>query len=139
MIVEYDATGMITHIVNDPVPPGLVDLMRERGRTLIELIPDYSEDGAGAAEVDLIGDYVDVDTQEIKKRPVVEFPAEITLAIGDSYKIENLPDPLSLVIDSRRYEITGGELELEGEMPAEYFIYVDSFPYYPSRIKVVVA
>ncbi|PZR92239.1 MAG: hypothetical protein DI537_13710 [Stutzerimonas stutzeri] len=50
MIAEYDASGRIFHIVNDPVPAGLVERLTEMQATFLDLppepLPDMPELGA---------------------------------------------------------------------------------------------
>ncbi|MBN8241858.1 hypothetical protein JF546_02395 [Nitratireductor aquimarinus] len=39
MIVEYDEAGRIFHVISDPVPEGLAELMRENGQAFLDLPP----------------------------------------------------------------------------------------------------
>ncbi|WP_299937489.1 hypothetical protein [uncultured Nitratireductor sp.] len=39
MIVEYDETGRIFHVISDPVPEGLASVMLEHGKVFLDLPP----------------------------------------------------------------------------------------------------
>ena len=39
MIIEYDETGRIFHMISDPVPPSMIDLLTEKGHTFLNLPP----------------------------------------------------------------------------------------------------
>lgn len=138
MIVEYAEDGTIIHIVNDPVPVGLVDIMLANGAVLIDLPPVQTPEGLKFAEVDFMRDFVNVTTKEISSRPVIDMPSEVNLKVGETTVLSGLPDPIHLLLDGEPVEITGGELELSGDMPSSYILTVNQFPYMPSVTKVVV-
>lgn len=182
MIVEYAPSGQIIHMVSDPVPLGLIAVLRENGRPFIEVspmrLPDIQAtdmdgnllfdtiqqaviDESGAAVVDEAGAPVTktveipvmltgrlqhvnvsfednyVDNGSLVIRPSVDLPAEVRLAIGETTSIA-LPKPCRILIDGEPAMVEEGVLELEGEMPAEYTIQVDHFPFKPATMKVIV-
>lgn len=183
MIVEYDQTGRISHVVFDPVPEGFVDLLNENGKTFLNLPPEplpdlplfdeegnqlfdttyesvLDEDGAqifaddGSEMVRVIKTplmdtgrmaYADVDIDRdfvmngmVLERPKIDLPEEISLAVGETYTVKDLPDPARFFLDREQIQVEGGKLEIEGEMPAEYTIRFDQFPYVPLNVKVTV-
>ena len=161
MIVEYDNNGSIIHIINDPVPEGLADIMRQNGAVLLDLppvkrpdnqliengVPIFEEDGVtpvmvsngyDMADVDFMRDYVDTVAKEIKNRPLISAPSKITLNVGDNYTLSGLPDPIDVRIDEEITKVEGGVLELEGEMPGTYLIRLEGFPYIEKMIELTV-
>src|SRR5262245_61887448 len=117
MIIEYDQDGRIFHIVSDPVPPGLAELLTANGAAFLEIkpvplpeIPMFEADGspmvndageqimasAGVeyADVDLDADYV-VDGQ-VQPRPLIEAAASKNTIAADDVDfavITGLPNP----------------------------------------------
>lgn len=63
MIAEHDTTGMIFHIIQDPVPPGMADRLTALGKTFIDVpptpLPDLPVLGENGEPV------VDIETREL--------------------------------------------------------------------------
>lgn len=78
-----------------------------------------------------------VDQGALALRPSVNLPTEVRLGIGETYSVE-LPKPCRVLVDGEPLTIEEGVLELQGEMPAEYSIQVDHFPFKPATMKVIV-
>lgn len=155
MIVVYDAKGEITHYVQDPVPAGLKAIHDANGDTYLdfppvsyeveEMLPDTDEDGVTTPKPTMIThtDHVDgrpdtyyVVGTNLVLRPVLDLPAEHTMGVGDEVVI-SLPDPAYVAIDGVQHTITGGELELVGETPTEYYVHFE-FPNKFHTLKVIV-
>lgn len=136
MIIEYTENGQISHIMFDPVPPGVVDVLTEKGSRFLDIPPVSTSEGTTTAKADIFTDYIS--EGQITPRPVITLPEDMTIAVGETAVIDGLPDPCWLRVDDERIEVTGGSLEIEGEMPATYEIEIDHFPYMPSKVKVTV-
>lgn len=183
MIVEYDKAGRITHLVFDPVPEGLANIMDKNGATFLDLppipLPDLpvldesgnprfettydqifdehnnavlSEDGSPLvqvietpvmqtgrfeyASVDINSDFVSEGA--VHPRPGIDIPESIRLRVGETITVPGLPVPATVYVDRNQYVVEDGVLEIEGEMPAEYTIRFDTFPYLTADMKVTV-
>lgn len=55
----------------------------------------------------------------------------------DSATITGLPDPVMVMIDGERHEVTGGVLELTADVPSTYRLAVDHWPYLPWVLEIV--
>lgn len=117
MIIEYEPNGRITHIVNDPVPVGIAEVMRRNGSTLLDLPPEplpevqkrdpdtghlvFDEEGEPVmespgmrfAECDILKDYV-VDGA-IQRRPSCGCTATVD---GRVVTVSRLPEGSRLAI-----------------------------------------
>jgi hypothetical protein len=75
---------------------------------------------------------------QITARPKFDVPAEINLKVGETVKLTGLPDPCNVWVDRDPTILTGGELELEAEMPATYNIVLEKWPYMERYVKVTI-
>ncbi|EKF43968.1 hypothetical protein NA8A_04130 [Nitratireductor indicus C115] len=133
MIAEHDANGKILHVVNDPVPPGLSELMAGSGKLFVEFPP--VDPGEGRNHVftpcDILTDYVVEGC--ICKRPVHEH--SITRLEDTLFRIDGiekgsmvrvyLGDALvsSCIAD-------GEPLDLEIDEPCKLRVYIEpEWPY----------
>lgn len=150
MIFEYDNSGRIFHVVQDPVPTDLTSQWEAMGKQFIEIPPVPQPeiemvDGEGNTvmqspgtttfEVDLFTDWFN--GTEVVKRPGVDWPSALTLSVGSEHPL-TAPDPCKILVDGQEFVITGGELTLDARMPADYRIVVDQWPYLPHTLEVTV-
>lgn len=160
MIVEFNENGQIYHIISDPVSPEVIQnvILNNPDRHLIvnplrgpdlqirnadgEIV--FDENGSpimGPGNLIYqsyeIEDWYVSDGQMVT-RPVIEVPSSVELKVGESMTIANLPNPCRIKVDGETITVEGGELELEGDMPAEYQIVIDHFPYKSATLKVTV-
>lgn len=162
MLVEYNENGRIGHIVMDPVPEGVAETLTEKGIRFLNLpvlaLPDipavhpisgepildeetgeqiWAPEGYTQAQVDPVNDYVF--DEAITPRPSFDAPdlVEIIANGVDEKVVENLPENASLIIDGEPHALEGTTLTLSSDMPAEYTILVQKFPYFERTIKVI--
>lgn len=110
MIAEYDNTGRIFHIVNDPAPVGLVDVMKENGCNFIETdIP------------------VSHDTHYVVGNVLTERPADTSVASVTGVTVcltDVLPDSrITITLDGETFD-AGDETEFEFDEPGSVTIRV---------------
>ena len=152
MIIGHDAKGEIVHIVFDPVPTGLAALMQANGETVVEIPPEPVYDGTfDEAGNPGISEYISAEASHdthyvldgaIAARPAIDLPSEITAEVGDEIELVGLPgspaDPCLVHIDGATHQVGDGELFLDADMPAEYSILIEKFPYQRKTIKVTI-
>ncbi|MBC2806645.1 hypothetical protein C3Y94_026185 [Rhizobium ruizarguesonis] len=136
MIIEHNSDGLITHLVFDPVPHDLFQVMDSNGITYLNFPPVQTEDGTKNVECDVSLDYIK--DGQITRRPALQVPESVTLRVGETFVVTGLPDPINVVVDGQVNEITGGSLELDADMPAEYRLFFDKWPYQAATLKVTV-
>ncbi|MGV1754819.1 hypothetical protein [Agrobacterium sp. CG674] len=182
MIVEYTPEGRIMHVVLDPVPAAMFQILSDMGKTylnvpptkmpdellrdedgnqvfetisqavVIDHVPQMDEQGNqqfedvqvpsikhGAmvsAQISLMTDYIE--DGMVKARPVLSIPEAVSLNVGQMGVVGGLPSPCRILVDGAEHILEDGELEIEGEMPAEYEIVFDQFPYMPATMKVTI-
>lgn len=160
VIIEHTEEGRITHIVNDPVPPGLEEFMTKEGKEFISFPPTALPDepmidpSTGTIVVDDDGQaimvpggtkFVECDIKihyildgAIVERPTFHAPALIEIgANGTDEAVIDLPDPCLVVIDGEEHLVTGGTLSVTSDMQAEYTICLVQWPYIPKEVRVV--
>jgi hypothetical protein len=135
MIIEHNSEGMITHVVNDPIPAGLVEVMDENGATYLNFPPVKKGDETVFVECDIQFDYIR--DGKITRRPTFDLPTELDLKVGET-KIFQLPAGTKVYVDGEPTTLEDGELEIGAEMPAEYQLYITNFPYVEVFLKVTV-
>ncbi|TKT78437.1 hypothetical protein [Aquamicrobium sp. LC103] len=101
------------------------------------MVPVMISNGFDFAKVDLLRDYV-LDGA-VTARPTLRVPetVEIVADGADEHVIEGLPDPCQALVDGEEMEITGGSLAISSDMPAEYVIRFDQWPFMPAETKVI--
>lgn len=155
MLVEYNETGQITHIVSDPVSDGLIEVMQTNNRTFLSLPPQPTtmvseviklDDGTEQmleypsgyenAQVDIISDYVKDGL--ITKRPIMNVPSSVSLKPDgiDTVTVTGLPAGVTVVVDGQTYLIEDGVLEITCDTPSNYAINLSVWPYMPAQIQV---
>lgn len=74
-------------------------------------------------------------------RPVLDLPEELQIdADGvDEARLENLPTPCRITVDGVEYTVEDGEFVMTAELPAEYVVVVDQWPYLPHTMRVVAS
>lgn len=148
MIVEYTPEGLITHVVRDPVPEGLFEVLEANNVIYANFPPivekETDEEGVEHTksitytELDLQTDYIKLPEKVVAKRPIFNFPAEIVMTVGNSYTLSDIPAGTKLWMDGQEIEIEGETLELDGDMPAEYSMVFINGVYIIHRMKVSV-
>jgi hypothetical protein len=136
MIIEHTPEGLIRHIVFDPVPPELFEAMDANGVEYHNFPPIKTEEGTQNVECDPMLDYI-VDGQ-ITRRPAMDVPAAVELTVGETFTLAGLPDPIEVFLDDQVSELSGGTLELSADMPAEYRLILNKWPYQTAILKVTV-
>ncbi|MGO7308777.1 hypothetical protein ACCS91_33520 [Rhizobium ruizarguesonis] len=136
MIIEHNSDGLITHIVFDPVPPDLFQVMDDNGIAYLSFPPMVTEEETKNVECEIALDYIK--DGQITRRPALQVPESVTLRVGETFVVTGLPDPINVVVDGQVNEITGGSLELDPDMPAEYTLFFDKWPYQAATLKVTV-
>ncbi|QIG69093.1 hypothetical protein EVB78_060 [Rhizobium phage RHph_N1_15] len=159
MLIAYDNTGSIFHVVFDPVPNEIMIAMIEEGQKFLSYsqqfepdieIPWTDENGNPTTKwvqgapipFQPMPDthYVDLTANPaaVAERPVMAISQEVTLNVGDTLVINDLPDPVEVTLDDQASELTGGTLELLADMPAEYMLTLNKWPYQTTILKVTV-
>lgn len=145
----------------EPVPGPLVQEIDVNGNPIFEALQLFDENGPVLDENgqpvfkqgdpvmvpdSVIGvtcnirtDYI-VDDQ-ITSRPSFDesIPAEIVI-VADGVDTVSLtvPDPCEIRLDGETQVITGGQLDISSDMPAEYSLELVQWPYIIKRIRVTV-
>lgn len=155
MLIEYDENGRIHHMIHDPVSPEIVEIMVARGAlnvpptklppepVLEDGQPVLGEDGQPVMtersifhKCDIMGDYI-LDGA-ITPRPIFPFDDVIEIVADEQHTVSlTVPDPCQIRIDGEPMTITGGQLELTSDMPAEYIVELVQWPYVEKTIKVI--
>lgn len=73
----------------------------------------------------------------IVDRPTFGMPDTLELALGEVQSFP-LPDPCTVTLDGMAHVVTGGVIEFEGAMPAEFVFRFEQWPYLPHSLKVIV-
>jgi hypothetical protein len=136
MIIEHTPEGLIRHIVFDPVPPDLFETMDANGIEYRNFPPIMTENGTQNVECDPMLDYIN--DGQITRRPAINVPATAQLTVGETFTLTGLPDPIEVILDGEVSELTGGTLELSADMPAEYTLVLEKWPYQTAILKVTV-
>ena len=148
MIVTHYPNGEISTIYLDPVPKDQAGLLEAAGTLFVNLPPTPVYDGTFddngnpnikeyiSAEVDHDAHYVQGGT--LASRPALDLPDEIEVEVGAEIELMGLPAPCMVVIDSDVHQIEDPDLTLDADMPAEYSILIEKFPYQRKIIKVTV-
>lgn len=146
MIVHYDEHGFINHTQSEPadaqalavilaasqrykhLPPQPypeVPLLDNEGNITIDeatgearmMVPGYYE-----PKVSILTHYVDMATDEIVERPVIEPLSKTVIQANgkDFIPISGLPDPTTVYVDGVAVEVTGGRLDFASDSPGTY-------------------
>jgi len=155
MIVEYDMDGRIFHVMFDPVPQEVIEELVSRDALFLSFSPHFGPD----VEIPWIDEegnqttmlaqgpqvpfnvlpmthYVDLETMEVRERPALDVPTEVSVVVGQGIDIMLPHDPFHIRVDGEELDVTGGKLELDPEMPATYQIDFNHFPYVDQSLKV---
>lgn len=131
MIITLTPEGRPLAYVNDPVPEGYQDLMREQGTRFIEM-----------AESDLPGDlffkYWANESNQLVPRPEFAAVEDVQLSVGDTISWDLPPSTWVAVDEEAPVEIDGTTLEIEADMPAEYTLSFSNWPYVEKTIRVTI-
>ncbi|QWY83361.1 hypothetical protein [Rhizobium phage RHph_X3_2] len=119
----YDDNGVILR--HGKCPDATLEL---QGDNVLELLAEPP------ADLDL-GHYVSEGS--ITQRPQFDIPDELELAVGES-KDYAIPNPCKITFDGVEHVVTDGVLGIDGEMPAEYTLTLEQWPYLPHTLKVIV-
>ncbi|MBX4911377.1 hypothetical protein HJA82_29125 [Rhizobium bangladeshense] len=159
MLIEYDNTGSIFHVIFDPVPNEVVEFMVENGHQFLSYSQQFEPDvempwtdadgnpttimvQGPAIPFNPTSDthYVDLTATPaaVVERPLMALDREVEMQVGDTLVLNDLPDPVEVVLDDQVTELTGGTLELSADMPAEYTLVLNKWPYQPATVKVTV-
>lgn len=114
-------------------------LLNDAGEALyqVTMTPVFLTNRIKPVEVSLFDDYVV--GGEIAKRPSIALPDLVELTVGQAKTIADLPRPCAIRVDGEAMTIEDGALTLEGDMPAEYEIAFDQWPYKPATVKVIIS
>lgn len=75
----------------------------------------------------------------IHPRPALpEMPSLVAMYVGEEWEVADLPEGCTVTIDSTRHEITGTTFTLGADLPANYDVLVECWPYLPRHMKVEV-
>ncbi|WLR91013.1 hypothetical protein [Shinella zoogloeoides] len=131
MIVVFDpADGRIQQTVFDPIPPGLERVLTDNGQNFL-----FTHQEIGPSIYD---DYF-VSDGALTRRPDFPIPhAEISLGVGEGIALEGLPQPCRIFVEGAEIVVNDGELTIESDMPAEYEILFDQWPFKPATVKVTI-
>lgn len=99
MIVEYDGAGRIFHIVSDPIPQGLVEVLAEMGRPFVLTDQPCTFD-----------DHYVFNGQVIE-RP--EHPSRV-VATGKSLILKDAEDcEVKIEVDGEKLTVTGSQIDFD--------------------------
>ncbi|MBA8881740.1 hypothetical protein [Phyllobacterium myrsinacearum] len=161
MIVQHTDEGFITNIMFDPVPDEIVQAMTNKNIKFInikgtplppeqllhpisgEMVVDelgepiFQSPGLRDVIIDLSHDYVF--DGAITPRPIFEAPDIIHIKADgvDMQVVENLPEGATLIVDGKIHMLEGTSLTISSDMPAQYDILIQKFPYLDRTIRVV--
>ena len=128
MIVEFDETGRIFHMVHDPVPQETEAAMLRRPFTL-SFPPLRGDDGVQPVECDLLLDYVA--GNKIERRPAC--PASVAVS-GRVITIEALPagSTVAAIIEDIEIPVAEPVIEMDEAGPVTLAI-IPPWPYLEAR------
>lgn len=152
MIVTHHPSGEITTLYFDPVAPDLADLLSGSGTLFLDVPPTPVYDGTfddnGNPNIkEYISEEVEHDLHYVQggmiaSRPTLNLPDEIEVEVGAEIELAGIPaapgDPCIVLIDQNIYQVEDSGLTLDADMPAEYSILIEKFPYQRKTIKVIV-
>jgi len=165
MIIEYDNSGRIIHMIYDPVDPTIVDFYTsedfegnvlnlepipwpptqdidiDTGLPVVEIIdeeeiPVMSSKGKDYAKVDMTGQYIK--DGAVTRRPTFNLPEMTAAEVGDTLRFDDLPLGTVIFLDDERHELSENQLTLECDMAADYTIKFVCWPYMDAAVKVTV-
>lgn len=55
----------------------------------------------------------------------------------DEVQVTNIPNPGVVTVDGARFEVTDGAFEFSVDLPGEYEVVVEAFPYLPAKFEVI--
>lgn len=137
MIIEFDNDGKIFHVVSDPVPDGLLAIMRDHGMQVIEVKPNKVFDEAGEhirtdrLEIDMARHFV-LDG-EVRERTEFGLPVDLNLTASTTF---HLPIGTRVSLDGETFLLEDGSITLEPEMVADYSLLFEA-PGYVTHTMVV--
>lgn len=123
MIAEYDKNGRIFHVMNDPVPEGMEEIMHENGCVFI-----VSKD----THIDVIQHYVK--DGEIVERPT----SETDVTINDKTVTIDTDSPIIVEVEGERISLDGNSFEIDE--PGPLVLYIEhAWPIVPEVINIDVS
>lgn len=129
-LIAYRENGQIIYAVDEPAPENYGKIFAEQGLKTgrchrletSDLLAVYVADGA------------------VTKRPsIVATVTKASIAADgkDKAVISRLPRPCTILIDGVPVTRKGGALTLTSDMPGDYRISVDQWPYLPWSVEIV--
>jgi hypothetical protein len=131
-MVEHDAAGKPLGVVNAPVPEGVIEAYEALGR-MVALF-----EGQRPPDDFLRLWWFDRAEDELKERPALDLPDEVTITTAESYKFSGLPMPCKLRVNDSDAEVPDGELVIKSAIPALFNVRFMPFPYLFKTVKVTV-
>ncbi|MBD9544241.1 hypothetical protein IB276_32880 [Ensifer sp. ENS04] len=152
MIVTHSPSGEIASVYFDPVAVDLQGLLEVNGTLFLNVPPtpvyDGTFDSDGKPNIqEYISASADHDLHYIHEgavtsRPTLDLPEDIQTTVGSEIALTGIPaspgDPCMILIDENVYHVEDANLTLDADMPAEYSILIEKFPYQRKTIKVTV-
>lgn len=128
MFLVYSETGFVQNMMHEPVDDSYVDRVRSFGFNVARVVDAWMADKTSA---DI---WVDPATGEIALRPALQLHLSRTEIKADGKRlatITGLPRPCDVLIEGVLHTIADGRLDLVSDMPADYEIRIDQWPYLP--------
>ncbi|KAB0682011.1 hypothetical protein [Aureimonas leprariae] len=123
MLIAALASGQIQQTVNDPVPDGYADVLRNAGLRVVEV-----------DEAELSGDlhllYLDAE-DALVPRPTCSAAIDRTVIRADGEDaavLSGLPDPCALLINGMPRDVAGGSIEIRSRRPGTFLIQLQHWP-----------
>jgi hypothetical protein len=128
MFLVYSETGFVQNMMHEPVDDTYVERVRSFGFN-VKRVPDAWMADKTAADI-----WVDPATEEEQVRPLLEIHLSRTAIKADGKRlatITGLPRPCTVLINGETHVIGDGRLDLVSDMPGDYEIRIDQWPYLP--------
>lgn len=131
MIIIYEPnTGRIRQTVNDPVPPGLPDVLKANGESFIAVDREFG--------IEIYTDFY-VQNEELIARPNIPLSAtDLLRNVGETFSIGGLPKPCKVLVDGEEHVVDDGKLQITADMPAEYELLFTQWPYKDALVRITI-
>lgn len=123
-IIHYTSEGRIIHALT-PATEEYIEAANKRGDTFAIFEGDYPND--------ILSNYwYNIEQGEYLRREDAPFElsgADFKADGVDSITLSGLPNPCVVMVDDEEYTITDGQLVLDSEVPAQYHLRINHWPY----------
>lgn len=131
-IIVYDGdTGRCLYSVHAPVRQAMIDFYHESSIKFVYFPGDTPP------ETIMQTSYVDTATGKLTDRPSIETPAEISITADGVETVRiTVPQPCTARLDGVNSVITEGFIDIAADMPAEYVLEIEQWPYLDKTVRI---